>query len=156
MASYNFKNVGIERNSDELKTSRTFESPYGIKTPLRKGEGMLFEMSSDFIKQINDNLSNLIKTNYGERLGAYSIGANIRPLLTEKLSEDDFAEAVMTRIKTSVSKSMPYIELSDFEYKMGRIDEITGAAPALLTLTYSIRSVNIINKKLSVIVQPVS
>jgi len=156
MASYNFKNVGIERNSSELKTSRTFESSYGIKTPLSKGEGMLFEMSSDFRKQINDNLSNLIKTNSGERLGSYTIGANIRPLLTEKLSEDDFAEAVMTRIKSAVSKSMAYVELSDFEYTMGKIDDTTGAASALLTLTYSIRSINIINKKLSVIVQPVS
>lgn len=156
MANYNFKNVGIERTSDELKSSRTMESPYGIKTPLRPGEGMLFEMSDDFRKQINDNLSNLIKTNHGERLGSYSIGANIRPLLTEKLSEDDFAEVVMSRIKTAVTKSMPYIELSDFEYKMGKIDEVTGSASALLTLTYSIRSVNIINKKLSVIVQPVS
>ena len=117
---------------------------------------MLFEMSNDFRKQINDNLSNLIKTNHGERLGAYTVGANIRPLLTEKLSEDDFAEVVMARIKTAVSRSMPYIELSDFEYKMGKIDEITGAASALLTLTYSIRSLNVINKKLSVVVQPVS
>lgn len=156
MASYNFKNVGIERNSDELKTSRTMESPYGIITPLRPGTGVLFEMSVDFRNQINDNLANLIKTNHGERLGAYNVGANIRPLLTEKLSEDDFAEVVMTRIKTAVSKSMPYIELSGFEYNMGKIDETTGAASALLTLTYSIRSVNIINKKLSVIVQPVS
>jgi phage baseplate assembly protein W len=156
VASYNFKNVGIERNSNELKTSRTFESHYGIKTPLTKGEGMLFEMSSDFRKQINDNLANLIKTNNGERLGSYNIGANIRPLLTENLAEDDFAEVVMTRIKTAVSSSMPYVELSDFEYNMGKIDIITGAAPVLITLTYSIRSVNIINKKLSVIVQPVS
>jgi hypothetical protein len=156
MAVYDFKNVGIERNSDELKTSRTFESPYGIKTPLRKGAGMLFEMSNDFKNQINDNLANLIKTNHGERLGAYSIGANIRPLLTEKLSEDDFAEVVMIRIKSAVSNSMPYIELSDFEYKMGKIDEVTGSASALLTLTYSISSVNLIDKKLSVIVQPVS
>lgn len=156
MASYNFKNVGIERNSNELKTSRTFESHYGIKTPLSPGEGMLFEMSNDFRKQISDNLANLIKTNNGERLGSYNIGANIRPLLTEKLAEEDFAEVVMTRIKTAVSSSMPYIELSDFEYNMGKIDKITGAASVLLTLTYSIRSVNIINKKLSVIVQPVS
>lgn len=156
MASYSFKNVGIERNSDELKTSRTLESPYGIRTPLSKGTGELFEMSTDFRGQINDNLANLIKTNHGERLGSYNIGANIRPLLTEKLSEDDFAEIVMTRIKTAVANSMPYIELSDFEYNMGSIDETTGAASALLTLTYSIRSVNIINKKLSVIVQPVS
>ena len=156
MASYNFINVGIERNSNELKTSRTMESSYGIKTPLRSGEGMLFEMSNDFRKQISDNLTNLIKTNSGERLGSYSVGANIRPLLTEKLSEDDFAEAVMKRIKAAVSQSMPYIELSDFEYNMGKIDEVTGAASALLTLTYSIRSVDIINKKLSVIVQPVS
>jgi hypothetical protein len=156
MASYNFKNVGIKRDSDELKTSRTFESPYGIKTPLSKGEGTIFEMSTNFRDQINDNLANLIKTNHGERLGGYLIGANIMPLLTEKLSEDDFAEVVMIRIKSAVSKSMPYIELLDFEYNMGKIDEVTGAASAHLILTYSIRSANIINKKLSVTVQPVS
>ena len=56
MASYNFKNVGIERNSSELKTSRTFESSYGIKTPLQPGEGMLFEMSSDFRKHHSDRV----------------------------------------------------------------------------------------------------
>lgn len=156
MSSYSFKNVGIERDSDELKTSRTFDLPYGIKTPLKKGFGRLFEMSNNVNEQINDNLENLIKTNHGERLGAYQIGANIRPLLTEKLAEDDFAEVVMSRIKTAVANSMPYIELIEFEFSMGEIDEITGAAPALLSITYSVSSINIINKKLNVIVQPVS
>jgi phage baseplate assembly protein W len=156
MAVYDFKNVGIERNSDELKTSRTFESSYGIITPLQQGAGKLFAMSDDFRYQINDNLSNLIKTNHGERLGAYNIGANIRPLLTEKLSEDNFAEEAMTRIKSAVAISMPYINLSGFEYTIGSIDNITGAASALLTITYSIKSIGISNKKLSVIIQPVS
>jgi len=156
MLKYNFKNVGIERNSDELKSNSTFEASYGIKTPLNKGTGVIFDMSTDFRSQINDNLSNLIKTNHGERLGSFNIGANIQPLLTEKLSEDDFAQAVMSRIKTAVSLSMPYIELSGFEYTQGKIDIITGAASAHLSISYSIRSVNIINKKLSVVIQPVS
>jgi len=156
MSAISFKSVGETQDSEKFKSSRTFELPYGIKTPVRKGDGELFEMSTDMRGQIHDNLKNLIFTNLGERLGNYNFGANIRPLLSEKLSQEDFDEAAMKRIATSVKNFMPYIELGDFESRVGKIDEVTGVAATLILITYSVPTAAVSNKKLEVELQPIS
>ena len=156
MSAISFKSVGETQDSEKFKSSRTLELPYGIKTPIRKGDGVLFEMSTDMRGQIHDNLKNIILTNLGERLGNYNFGANLRPLLSEKLSKEDFDESAMNRIATTVKLFMPYIELVNFESTIGKIDEITGVAATLITITYNVTSVGISNKKIEVELQPIS
>jgi phage baseplate assembly protein W len=155
MAAISFKSVGETQDSEKFKSSRTFELPYGIKTPVRKGEGVLFEMSVDMRDQIHDNLKNLILTNAGERLGNYAFGANLQPILTEKLSKESFDEMAMKKISASVKMFMPYIELNDFESRLGQIDEVTGAAPTFITITYNVVSIGISNKKIGIELQPI-
>ena len=155
MSAISFKSVGETQDSEKFKSSRTFELPYGIKTPIRKGDGVLFEMSVDMRDQIHDNLKNLILTNAGERIGNYAFGANIQPMLSEKLSKESFDDMAMKRIAAAVSTFMPYIELGDFESKIGKPDETVGAAPTFVTITYHVKSIGISNKKIGIELQPI-
>ena len=156
MSAISFKSVGETQDSEKFKSSRTFELPYGIKTPIRKGDGVLFEMSTDMRGQLHDNLKNLILTNAGERLGNYNFGANIRPILTEKLSKEDFDEIAMKRISTAVKAFMPYIELGNFESEIGKMDPVTGVAATIITITYSVPNIGLSNKKIGIELQPIS
>ena len=85
-------------------------------TPLAlddSGSGLL-TMHYSLADQITDNLRNLVMTNHGERVGVYDFGANLRPL-TMELAQDVWEEEAMVRIKTAVSKYMPYVDLQSFE-----------------------------------------
>jgi len=85
-------------------------------TPLAlddSGSGLL-TMHYSLADQITDNLRNLVMTNHGERVGVYDFGANLRPL-TMELAQDVWEEEAMVRIKTAVSKYMPYVDLRSFE-----------------------------------------
>ncbi len=85
-------------------------------TPLTlddSGSGLL-TMHYELADQISDNLRNLVMTNHGERVGVYDFGANLRPL-TMELAQDVWEEEAMVRIKTAVSKYMPYVDLQSFE-----------------------------------------
>jgi phage baseplate assembly protein W len=156
MAAISFKGVGETEDSETFKSSRTFDLPYGIKTPLEKGVGELFEMTTDMREQIADNLKNLILTNAGDRLGNYSFGANLRSILSENLAKEDFDHQAMIKIKNAVTAYMPYISLSEFEAKKGKIDPITGSASTLISLTYNVNSLGISNKKIIITIQPIS
>ncbi len=156
MAAISFKSVGETEDSEKFKTSRTFDSPYGIKTPLQRGIGELFLMSTDMRIQISDNLKNLILTNAGERLGNYSFGADLRSLLSENLAKDDFDLQAMTKIKNSVKYFMPYVELNDFESKKGTIDPIIGSAGTIISITYSVNSVALSNRKIVITLLPIA
>ena len=156
MAAISFKSVGDTSSSEKFKSSATLSLPYGVKTPLRKGAGELFEMSVDMRDQVHDNLKNLILTNAGERLGKHSFGANLRPLMSEKLAKDDFDAQAMSNIKNSVKSFMPYIELKDFESRNGPIDPVIGSAQIDVYITYSVDSIGLSNKQIIVSILPVA
>ena len=86
-----FKNVGIKKDNI-LFDQALNPQPIGIKTPLEintNGFGP-FQAIYDPVKQLKDNLRNLISTNNGERLGRYNYGANLRSLAFDLTSKDDF------------------------------------------------------------------
>ena len=141
MATYSFKSVGRTATTRANETPATSPIPIGIKTPLRPGttEGV-WAMNFDLADQVKDNLRNLILTNWGDRLGVYDFGANLRELTTEFVSLDDFEGEAIVRIKNAVNRWMPYVVLQDFigktqhegNQKIGVINfEITYDIPVL-------------------------
>lgn len=122
-----FKNVGIKKDNI-LFDQALNPQPIGIKTPLEintNGFGP-FQAIYDPVKQLKDNLRNLISTNNGERLGRYNYGANLRSLAFDLASKDDFDAEVAFRIKDSVRRYMPMIELDELEttpLKITKIDD---------------------------------
>jgi phage baseplate assembly protein W len=116
MGNFNFRNVGktTEQLTNNANSVVTSPQIFGIKTPLRVGTKYIFEVTYSIKDQIADNLRNLILTNYGERLCLYNYGANLRPLLTEYVSLDDFDASATSRISSAVGLWMPYVALSSF------------------------------------------
>ncbi len=138
MGSFNFKSSGKTREQQAIESLTKTSTPIGIKTPLQLGtqEG-IYGMNYNLPDQVNDNLRNLLQTNWGERLGLYDFGANLRPICTEFETQEDFDAEAIKRIGAAVSKWMPFISLEDFLSEIDRTDnKNTGVFK--ITITYTI------------------
>lgn len=145
-----FKSVGKTREERLVQQLIESPTPIGVKTPLRYGskEG-IFAMNFSLADQVHDNLRNLILTNWGERLGLYDFGANLRPLMTELVSQDDFDAQAVERINGAVQRWMPFISLETFESIPDRLNN-KNTAVIKLRIAYSIPSLNVFQKVLEV------
>jgi len=152
MAVYSFKNVGKTRQSQDEEVLTASQIPFGIKTPLQLGnssEGIL-SMNFSLSDQFADNLKNLLLTNWGERLGLYDFGANLKPLTTEFVSQEDFDTEAITRIRAAVDKWMPYVTLNTFESSIDRTEnKNTGVIK--INITYRIPSIEDNDRSLQIV-----
>jgi phage baseplate assembly protein W len=153
MATISFKSVGQTNSklSSILEKNSKDPLPIGIRTPLKLSTtNGLLTMSYDFESQVSDNLRNLLLTNWGERLGQYYLGANLKPLTTELNSQTSFDNEAVVRIKAAVDRWMPYVDLVDF---MSKIDRLENSSTGVfrITITYNIPSINVNNKKLQMV-----
>jgi phage baseplate assembly protein W len=99
--------------------------------------------------QFADNLRNLLLTNWGERLGLYQYGANLRPITTELVSQDDFDSAAIARIKSAVDRWMPFVDLEDFSSVVSREGNINTSI-INISITYNIPALNVFRKGLQI------
>jgi phage baseplate assembly protein W len=144
-----FKNVGRTQQQADAEKQTITATPVGIKTPLRYGtnEG-LFAMTYDFADQVGDNLRNLILTNRGERLGICDFGADLRSILSEYDTQDNFDTLAIEKIKTSVERWMPYVDLVDYESRVEKTKN--NASLVILTIRYNVQALNLKDKKIEV------
>jgi phage baseplate assembly protein W len=155
MATYSFKSSGLQNRRKVLdRIDQITLRPIGIKTPLefsKKSQDSLFAMHYDIATQIHDNLRNLLLTNPGERLGRHDYGAGLREMTMEMLSSEDYEYSVMMRIKATVEKYMPFVDLDSFT-----VEDISGQPYALQTsmskvtviVTYNVPKISIVGRKL--------
>ncbi len=153
MGQFNFKSSGTTKAQSLVNAAAVAATPpvVGILTPVSLGTstGEFLVTSTDLAIQLSDNLKNLILTNWGERLGLYKFGANLRPLMTDLVSLDDFDSKAITAIRQAVQRWMPYIDLLNFESSVDQIDNKQTAIIQLL-ITYNIPTLGVKNKKLQV------
>jgi len=151
MATINFKSVGVTAQKVQESTVESSPVPIGIKTPLQLGyNDGLFVMHYDIADQLADNLRNLLQTNWGERLGQYFFGANLKPLTTEFTSQETFDSEAVIRIKDAVGKWMPFVDLVDFISEVDR-NENKNTAIIRVNIGYNIPSLNVVDRKIQVI-----
>ncbi len=147
IVEYDFTSVG-----DRLPTVRAKErldTPVrvniNVKTPVELSQGTngLFVMNTSTRKAVRDNLKNLLLTNWGERPCQYYFGANLKEL-TAELSTETFDSEVGARIRTTVGKYMPFVELVTFSIE--RVPSLTtaGLGAVRIGVKYSIPKANII------------
>ena len=150
MSTISFKASGKTRDQALAETLQKSPVPIGIKTPMRPGttEGA-FAMHFNLADAVHDNLRNLLLTNFGERLGLYDFGANLRPLTTEFVSQDNFDSAAVERIRTAVARWMPYVELEDYTTTVDRNDNRTTAV-IRMTITYNVPALGVKKRALQV------
>ena len=99
--------------------------------------------------QFADNLRNLLLTNWGERLGLYQYGANLKPITTELVSQDDFDSEAISRIKNAVDRWMPFVDLEDFSSAINR-EGNKNTAIININITYNIPALNVFRKGLQI------
>jgi len=151
MATYSFKSVGKTQEQQKEEALKKSLIPYGIKTPLKiSGTDGILEMNYSLADQFADNLRNLLLTNWGERLGLYNFGANLRPLTMEFVSQDDFDTEAIARIKGAVEKWMPFIDLEDFSSTVDRMEN-KNTAIIKISITYNIPQLNVKKKGLQLV-----
>ena len=151
MGILSFKSVGRTAQSLEEEVVDQKVIPVGIKTPLRLEtiDGPL-AMHYSLEDQLSDNLRNLLQTNFGERLGLYDFGANLKPLTTNFSSQDTFDAEALTRIAAAISRWMPFVEPIDYISEVDRSQKLnTGLIR--ITITYNIPSLNITGKKIQTV-----
>lgn len=153
MAVISFKSVGKTTATIQNETLDSSPIPIGIRTPVRAGivevDGV-FAMHYDISEQVNDNLRNLIETNYGERLGLYDFGANLRELTLEITAREDFEAEVMIRIKRAVEKWMPYVSLKGFEMS-NEFDDIDKTGVVKFAVSYDLPLLNVSDQGVDII-----
>jgi phage baseplate assembly protein W len=151
MGQFSFKSSGVTAQTSPANNITQTPPVIGILTPLSLGTSDLLRTSSDLATQMADNLRNLIQTNWGERLGKYDYGANLRPLLVNMVALDDFDSQAITAIKNAVARWMPYVELVDFLSTTDTVGKLTkGIAQVSITITYNIPSLGVKDKKIRV------
>jgi phage baseplate assembly protein W len=150
VGAFSFKSVG--QTTQQISQQPTgSKPPVGIKTPLELGanEG-IFKMHFNVADQLHDNLKNLLLTNWGDRPVHYYLGANLRKLTTEFVSQEDFDISAATNIKDAVGKWMPFIDLEGFLTEIDHTDN-KNTAKVNLTVTYNIPAINVKSRKLQII-----
>lgn len=145
-----FRSVGRTREERVVQELVQSPTPIGIVTPLRPGaqEG-IFAMHFSLADQMHDNFRNLIMTNWGEKLGLYDFGANLRPLMSELVSQDDFDAQAVERISGAVQRWMPFISLETFESIVDHKHN-ENTAVIKLRIAYSIPGLNVTQRALEV------
>lgn len=113
---FNFKSSGTKTDDRKFKKETSVLKPIGFKTPLQEG-GDIFEMHVNPIKQLSDNFRNMIMTNNGERLGRYNFGANLRPLVFEYASQENFESIITEQIVDATNRHIPLIQIVNVEKK---------------------------------------
>lgn len=152
MGSYSFKSAGKTTEQRLVEQIETSKVPIGIKTPLQINEGEdgeIFVTYDNLARVVNDNLRNLLLTNWGERLGFYNFGANLRPLLAELTSQDDFDTAAIERINAAVTKWMPFVSLENYMSDSLKYDN-RALARIVIRITYNVPTLGVTNKMLEI------
>jgi phage baseplate assembly protein W len=138
MGAFSFKSSGKTQEQQLVEAISKTVVPIGIKTPLQLGdqEG-IFAMHTSLVDQVHDNLRNLLMTNWGEHLGIYDFGANLRPLVAEFATQDDFDAQAVERIGQAVSRWMPFVSLEDFLSEIDRTEN-KNTGVVRITVTYTV------------------
>lgn len=152
MGGFSFKSSGKTDERRLVEALEISKTPIGIKTPLQinQGEGSEILITYDNLADTtHDNLRNLLLTNWGERLGLYEFGANLRPLMADLVSDDDFDGQAIERISGAVGKWMSYISLENYVSNIDRTDN-KNVAHINIVITYSIPALGVKGRTLEI------
>ena len=145
-----FKSSGIKSDSNLLKR-KIKKKPAGIVTPItfNDNDDGIIKTRFSASDQIKDNFRNLVLTNKGERLGRYDYGCDLRKMVTELNSFEEFEQEIMKNILNSTKRYMPMIDLDSFnsEYNDDTTSELKNIK---ITIIYNIPLLGLSNEKLDV------
>ncbi len=86
---------------------------FGLSLPLQMGEAT-FVKNYDYILQLKSNVTNLLRTQKGERIAQPLFGTDLQKLLFEPF-DDDIEGRILDAISTAVRIWIPDLIVSDVE-----------------------------------------
>ena len=152
MATYSFKSSGTSLTDSVANNANSTPSvtQFGVITPLSRGnDNQMLKMSSGIAEQVNVNLKDLLLTNHGERLVLTRFGGNLRVLLSEYTSKEEFDNNAISSIKDAVEKWMSYVDLVDYTSNV-LTDDFGSVSSVVIDITYSVHVLKLENKKLRI------
>ena len=153
MSERSFKNIGTTVTQLRSATTATPVFPIGIKTPMSLGgNGNPYQMHTSVAEQVQDNLRNMIMTNWGERLGLYDYGGNLRLILADYSTNSDIETTVMQSIMRTVEKYMPFVTLDTFDMQ-NLPSTRNGQAKFQIIVNYSVPKIGANNQKVKIILE---
>jgi phage baseplate assembly protein W len=153
MAERSFKNIGSTVAQIRAANPVFQETPIGIKTPMSfSAKGNPYQMNLNIADQIQDNLKNLLLTQWGERIGLYDYGANLRSVISEFTSINDIETPIMQSIVRAVEKYMPFVSLDTFDMQFLEPKQ-DGFARYQIIVNYSVPKLNEKNQKVKIILE---
>lgn len=89
--------------------------PFGFALPFSVATGSLghFEMTNDELSAVKENLKSLLLTNWGERVGHYYLGCNLRQFIFEPIEVDELKEKIADRILSQIAMWIPYVRINN-------------------------------------------
>jgi phage baseplate assembly protein W len=101
-------------------------------------------------------LKNLIKTNFGERLGRFNYGANLNSLSFDYADISNFENNALVNIREAVEKTMPIVEIDNVEVKSYSKKETSelpdGIAQINISITYNVPKIKVVGAKLIAVI----
>ena len=82
----------------------------GIKIPMLRSDGVLFDLSYSTEEQVISNLKNLILTRKGERVMQPEFGTTIQDSLFEQ-NTDILVESINNSIRDAIAFWLPYVSI---------------------------------------------
>jgi phage baseplate assembly protein W len=86
----------------------------GLQLPLTYDDDGFFTQTKTTLKQAGYNITNLLKTIPGERLGQPLYGSRLHHLLFEPMTED-LSERIQSEIQKALETWLPYITVNDIK-----------------------------------------
>lgn len=153
MAERSFKNIGTTTAQLQTLAPAIPVFSIGIKTPMSLGgNGNPYKMHTSLSEQIQDNLRNLIMTNYGERLGLYDYGGNLRSILAEYTTDVDVQNIAMQSIMRTVEKYMPFVSLDTLDMQ-NLPSTRNGMAKYQILINYNVPKIGALNQRVKIILE---
>ena len=120
-------------------TEQKIKSGINFKTPFKKSTHGGFVMNDITVDAVADDIKNLLKTNFGERLIHYDMGANLRGLIFENKGED-LKQKISDSIVSAVEKWLPFVTLSKIEVFDSVSNQSLGDNEVLVQLSFFVVS----------------
>lgn len=96
----------------------------GFKFPFIKSSGSLgyFELTTDELSAVKQNLRVILSTNWGERVNHYYFGCNLREFLFDNIQSDD---KIKDRIISQINTWLPFVILKKIEVFFGKNNDFS-------------------------------
>lgn len=87
--------------------------PIGFTLPfsIASGSTGYFEMTRDELSAVEQNVRSILLTNWGERVGRYYFGCNLRQFMFEPMDVDELKEKIADRITGQLRTWLPFVDI---------------------------------------------